>query len=348
MIKKTLQTILLSLAVAAFSGCRREGIRVYTAPKDRPVEMAAHDHNGHAHGEEMSSRPRPEVTWQLPAGWKQTAPGRMSVAAFSIEGADGRQAQVAITPMPMLAGRELELVNMFREQVGMPALTNAEETARELHDVQVGSGKGKLFEVASRAESGEEPTRIITVMAHRPDSSWFYKLSGDPSVVEAQRSAFLEFLKSISIKEAPAGAGVADETASSGRNWKIPADWTEVAAGQMQVARFAVPAKNGAKAEVFVSVFPNDTGGTLANVNRWRRQLQLGEIGEGELSAAARPVEGSPGAILTDITNPATKQQLIGAIVPRDGQYWFYKLMGAAEAVTPQRDNFIRFIQSPP
>jgi hypothetical protein len=41
-------------------------------------------------------------------------------------------------------------------------------------------------------------------------------------------------------------------------------------------------------------------------------------------------------------------QQLIGAIVPRGGQYWFYKMLGDARAVTPQRENFIRFVKSNP
>jgi hypothetical protein len=114
----------------------------------------------------------------------------------------------------------------------------------------------------------------------------------------------------------------------------------------MQVARFKVPEKNGAAAEVFVSVFPNDTGGTLANVNRWRRQIQLGEIDASALASAVKPLDAAPGALLADLTNG--NQRLLGAIVPRDGQYWFYKMTGGAPAVEAARDNFIRFAQSTP
>ena len=270
----------------------------------------------------------------------------MSVASFSIGGASGKEAQVTITPLPMLAGREAGIVNMWREEVGLKALT-PEEAAKELRDVPIGGDMGKLFEITSKAESNQEPLRIITAMAHRADSSWFYKLSGDQSLVDAQRPAFLEFLKSISIKDSEPGNEVA--SASAGKfHWQVPGDWKEVPAGQMQVARFAVPEKSGAKAEVFVSIFPSDTGGTLANVNRWRRQLKLSEVGEADLSQLVKPIGGMAGAMLIDLSNSANHQQLIGAIIPRGGQYWFYKILGGADAVEPQRENFNRFVQSTP
>jgi len=269
----------------------------------------------------------------------------MNVANFSIADANGKEAQVTVTPLPMLAGREADIVNMWREQVGLQPLTS-EEAAKELRDVIVCGETGKLFEITSKAESNREPSRIITAMAHRADASWFYKLAGDQSLVEAQRPAFLEFLKSISIKESETPSVVAS---TSGKfHWAVPGDWKEVPAGQMQVARFAAPEKNSAKADVFVSVFPNDTGGTLANVNRWRRQLKLSEIEEPDLAKVVKPIEGAPGAILTDMSNNENHQQLIGAIVPRGGQYWFYKILGGADAVESQRENFIRFVQSTP
>ena len=39
---------------------------------------------------------------------------------------------------------------------------------------------------------------------------------------------------------------------------------------------------------------------------------------------------------------------MLGAIVPREGRWWFYKMMGDAPAVNAERDAFVRFIQSQP
>ena len=345
-IQKTLGILFLALATAVFAGCRREEIRVYTATKDPPPgQEAAHGPNdGHDHGDESAAaaRPRPQLSWKLPEGWRESAPGRMSVATFSI-GSGAQEAQVTVTPLPMLMGRDAMIVNMWREQVGQKPL-DTNEITKQLQDVVVGPDNGKLFEVAGK--DGEAPMRIITAMVHRPDASWFYKLSGDATLVESQKPAFIEFLKSVRLKE-PAAA----ETQTSGETgkpiWDVPNGWKQIAPGQMQVARFVLPQQNGAGGEVFVSVFPSDTGGNLANVNRWRRQLKLPETDEKNLASLVTPLDAAiPNAVLVDMTNDT--QRMLGAIVPRSGQWWFYKLLGDNAAVGAERDNFIRFAKSTP
>jgi hypothetical protein len=329
------------LGAAAFGlalvGCGREEIQVYTVPKDKPAAPLAATH---AH------TPRPQVSWTLPAGWKETGPGQMSVASFAITGADGKEAQVTITPLARLAGRDAEIVNMWRETVGLQALTR-EEAARQFTPVEVAGEPGNLFEIAGKPEDGSEPASIVTAMVHRMDASWFYKLSGDTSVVEAQKPAFLEFLKSIRLKEGAAAplSPSSDETPTF--SWKVPENWKQVPAGRMQVAKFAVPQREKATGEVFVSVFPNDTGGLLANVNRWRKEIGLPDATEGDLSSFVKAIDPArPEAKLIDLTN--SNRRLIAAIIPRNGSYWFYKLRGDAEAVTPERDAFLNFVNSQP
>jgi hypothetical protein len=115
----------------------------------------------------------------------------------------------------------------------------------------------------------------------------------------------------------------------------------------MQVAKFAVPDQGDAKAEVAVSVFASDTGGTLGNVNRWRGQLGLPPVDGPGLAELVKPIPGAPdGAIVADLENNG--RQLIGAIVPRQGQWFFYKLLGQSAAVAPAKPAFLQFAQSPP
>ncbi len=332
--------------MAMFAGCREEKIHVYTALKDPPPRQeAAHGpHDGHNHGSEgETARPRPQLSWKLPEGWQEIAPDKMNVAKFSIT-SGAQEAQVTITPLPMLAGRDAMIVNMWREQAGLKPL-EPEEVAKQLGDVVVGGENGKLFEVSSA--EGEAALRIITAMVHRSDASWFYKLSGNATLVAAQKPAFIEFLKSIQINEATPTTAAPSTGETSKANWEVPSGWKQIAPGQMQVARFTVPQPNGGAGEVFVSVFPNDTGGTLANVNRWRRQMKLPEIGDKELASLAKPLDASlPNAILVELTNDT--QRMLGAIVPRGGQWWFYKMLGDAAVVSAERDNFIRFAKSNP
>ena len=150
--------------------------------------------------------------------------------------------------------------------------------------------------------------------------------------------------------EAPAAAAAnapaPSAPAPSQFKWTVPSDWTEAKPGPMQQARFAVPEKDGAQAEVAVSVFPSDTGGTLQNVNRWRAQLGLMPVTESGLANLVAPLSAAPDAVLVDLSN--NDKRMLAAIVPRDGIWWFYKLTGGAPAVANAREAFIGFVSSTP
>jgi hypothetical protein len=271
----------------------------------------------------------------------------MSLASFTIAGANGQEAQVSITPLGMLGGRDAMIVNMWRQQLGLE-MSSPEEATQQLQPVEVGGEKGSLFDLTGPGQEGSKPVRIVTAMVHRPDASWFYKLSGDAPLVEAQKPVFLEFLKTVQIKETAATSAppsAAEEPAPF--KGEVPSGWTRLPAGQMQVAKFGLPEKDGGKGEVFVSVFPNDTGGRLANVNRWRRQVGLPEVSEADLGSMVRPLDPAiPEAMLVELTNK--NKTLIGAIIPRGGSYWFYKALGDTQAVLAQKDAFIAFAKSKP
>lgn len=148
---------------------------------------------------------------------------------------------------------------------------------------------------------------------------------------------------------APATAPVANAPvapAPSQFKWTVPADWKESKPGPMQQARFSVPEKDGAAADVTVSVFPSDTGGTLQNVNRWRTQLGLAPVDESGLANLVAPLAAAPNAVLVDLSN--NDKRMLAAIIPREGIWWFYKLTGGAPAVANAREAFIGFVSSKP
>jgi hypothetical protein len=334
---------LAGLATVALSGCKKPIVQVYLAPRDAPPEATA-----------PAQEPMPELTWTLPQGWKETGPGRMSLASFSIEDANGT-ATMNVTPLPNLEGREEAVVNMWREKLELGPLSS-DEVAKALEPTEIAGSKGFTFEI--KGTPSGKPARTLTAFQHRGDRSWFFKLDGDDATVAAQKPAFLAFLKSLRFNEAaPEGTATAatDNVASSSREsdstlpefqWKVPDAWQKLPAGQMQIAKFSVPEKDGAKAEVSVSVFPSDTGGTLANVNRWRRQIGLGEVDESGLQSCTTGLDASPGAVLVNLTNE--QRQLLGAIVPRQGKWWFYKMLGDAPAVASAHEDFLRFVQTAP
>ena len=350
------------LAASLFASNGAEEIRSYRVPKEIPQAGIPAGHSptdGHDHGHGGMTRAIPKVSYTTPQGWQEAGAGDMRVAGFSIVGMNGHTAQVAVTPLPGMAGRESIIVNMWRQQVGLSELS-AEETAKELTPVDIGGESGKMFDMAGKSAAGTT-IRIVTAMMHRSEQSWFFKLQGDDELVTQQKPAFVAFLKSVKIEESaalalpdghpPIASGAPVPVAKSSTaprdgtpNWTAPADWTEVAAGSMQVAKFSVPEVNGAKADVTISVFPNSTGGTLANVNRWRNQIGLSPVDESGLSQLLKPLdEKNSGAVIADISN--NSRRLVGAIVPNGGQWYFFKMMGDDAAVAPQKETFTKFVK---
>jgi hypothetical protein len=191
--------LLLSASAALLMSCRKPEARVYLAPRDAtpaPAPVAAET----PAPPKQPERPKPKITYTLPPGWTETAPGQVSLVAFAIKG-EGVEANVNVTALADLRGRELQVVNMYRQQTGQPPLEEA-ELGKTLVPVEVAGGPGQMFEFLG--SNHDKPTRLITVIAHRDGRSWFYRLSGDDAFATAQKAAFLDFIKSVQISEAPA------------------------------------------------------------------------------------------------------------------------------------------------
>ena len=150
-----------------------------------------------------------------------------------------------------------------------------------------------------------------------------------------------------------AGAGMAAQavpTASgSDLTWTAPDHWKAKPASAMRKGSFAVPGEGGADADFSITAFPGDVGGELANVNRWRGQLQLPPVAESDLATATAHLDQNGlSFVIVDFANPeaAKAQRILGALVPYGGATWFFKLMGPDATVAREKEAFLAFLQS--
>lgn len=312
------------------SGCGREEIKVYTVAKEQtqPALPAGHP--------ELTQPAKPQLKWQTPAGWKEGVPGDFRVASFRVL-IEGQEADVSVIPLPGMAGGDLSNVNRWRNQVSQPPVTEA-ELAKLAQPVTISGQPAQMYEQDGEGATGD-PTRILAAIQHRDGTAWFFKMTGASKLVAEQKPAFVEFLKSCQFEVSALPAGHPPMEAHDGiPHWSPPADWKEVSGGQFLAAKFLIA--NGSAA-VNISTSPGDGGGLPANVNRWRKQLGL-------------PEEATPAVTAGEIsicefngTDAKTGQPaaLVGAIVFRPGQAWFYKLMGEAPVVAAQRDAFLKFVR---
>jgi hypothetical protein len=347
------QGILFSVLAATLAGCGRNDVKVYQVAKDdssgspaanEPVPPAQNNNT-------QPDSAQPQLQFAVPPGWQQIAPSEMRVASFTVTNAAGQAADVGVIPLP--AGEnELDLINMWRDQVQLPATTNDDSGT-----VQVGDGTGKLFEFVSTVPIIDQKfrQRMMVAMLTRGSTSWFFKITGEDSFVVSQKDVFLQFLKSVSFNEitasplaaTPAPAGGQSDTANS--IWTIPSGWQSMPPSQFLLAQFLIQ-DGDARAEV--NVLAAQSVGLLPNLNRWRGQLGLPPIAQEDDFSKMVDSLTVPGgqAQLVDMTGTNSKtgqpSRLIGVVLPQAGQTWFYKLMGDPKLVAAQKDAFIKFIQS--
>ena len=150
---------------------------------------------------------------------------------------------------------------------------------------------------------------------------------------------------------APGGdmANTAVPTANgSTLSWTAPADWKPKAPGTVRKGSFAVPGAEG-DADLSITAFDGEVGGELANLNRWRSQIQLPPLAAGDVaSVTTRLEQNGVTFVVVDFVSPSANKpaRIVGAIVPVNGATWFFKLMGPDATVAAAKPAFLDFLKT--
>ena len=200
-------------------------------------------------------------------------------------------------------------------------------------------------------------------------NAWFFKLTGPTALLEQVKGDFLAFVKTIRPGDttvaaaaplvmpppsmmppppaAPMAATAVPTAGGQDLTWTVPAGWTSKPGSAMRKATFSVPGDNGADAELSVTAFPGDVGGELANLNRWRGQVQLPPLTDAAGSPdLTRFEQGGLKFTVADFssTPPVPPQRMLGAIVPVGDATWFFKLTGPV--TDKQKTAFLAFLKT--
>ena len=124
--------------------------------------------------------------------------------------------------------------------------------------------------------------------------------------------------------------------------WTAPAGWTAKNGSSVRRGSYAVSGAEGA-GDVSITAFPGDVGGNLANVNRWRGQLQLPPVGD--LTGALQPLDAN-GLHMLIFEGANQGARMIGVIVPQAGATWFFKFTGPDALVAREKPVFLDFLKT--
>lgn len=127
-------------------------------------------------------------------------------------------------------------------------------------------------------------------------------------------------------------------------SYTVPEGWEEFPPRSVRKANFRMSDSSGS-AELAVTVFPGDVGGTLANINRWRGQIGLEPTDATGMQAMVRPITISRHqGLLAKLQGP--DQSILGGLLSFHGSTWFFKLQGATGTVAAQSEAMEAFLAS--
>ncbi len=357
---------LMCVASVALGGCDRPEIHSYrvTRSKDASPEMGVF-------GAPPASTPpatvpppdrnpaAPTVVWTTPASWKAVKSDQpMRVATLDAAGVE-----VTVAAFPGSVGGLLANVNRWRGQIGLPPATE-NDLPSLLKTTQEGGTEVSIVDMTG--SDGDEMLAAIIIPGD--GQTWFTKSKAKPAAIQTIRADFESFSKSFRIDSAapsasapmaapggmpgamPGTADMPNPHAGTGGDintrleaWKPPANWTkEQVTVQFLTASFqANNAEGGAKATV--ASLMGDAGGLLANINRWRGQLELNPVND--LTQQPTTSVGA-GSMVVDLSNAAGTDRMIVGVVATPQATWFFKLRGTPKGVEQEKAAFEAMVKT--
>lgn len=311
---------------ALLSACNDDEIRAYRAPKQQARAAAP------------EALAESKVSWTVPQGWESVASDQpMRLATFK-PGQD--MPEVTLSAFPGDSGGLLANINRWRGQLGLPPIGEAELTKTSE------SGTFEGVAVTTVDITGSAGQQLLGAVVTPGDGkTWFVKAIGEPAAIAKLKPVFGAFARSFRLqREAPtvsSSAGTSDVQARLSA-WKPPSHWAADPNASTMVAA-AYDAKNtegGAK--ITATMLLNDGGGVLSNINRWRDQLGLPPV----MQLDQQPVTKlGVGSMWVDLAAADNSRRMIAAIVPSNGQTWFFKITGTPKGVEAERPHYEQLVR---
>ncbi len=127
------------------------------------------------------------------------------------------------------------------------------------------------------------PQRTLAAIVPHGSQGWFFKLTAAPEQVDKQAEAFEQFVRSLKFEP------------GKEPKWSLPAGWRQLPGNEMRFATIQMDSGQEKPLELSVTSLPrgegDDAAYLLANINRWRGQLQLASVSASALKDEMQTIE---------------------------------------------------------
>jgi len=154
------------------------------------------------------------------------------------------------------------------------------------------AGCGRQEDVRHYKAPKDPSWRILGAVSVSGGASWFFKLAAPADRIDGVRDNVVAFYKTLRSEDGKL-------------KWTAPPGWTEEKGNANREATLRFGDREP-KLEISVTRLQGDGGGMLANLNRWRDQIGLEKVGEAEVAAQVKKIDGAAIEVfLIDLTGPS-------------------------------------------
>lgn len=339
----------LTASLTLPTGCRKPEYKVYDVPKDT---SASTRQTAQTATQPANTNP---IAWTPAPQWKELAPTQFRKGNYLFADQAG-SAEITVSAFPGDTGGLLANANRWLRQASLPEI-NQEQLAELAIEIKLADEVSAFVLDLKAANESKTSNRVYAAVLPYQGQSWFFKMSGPASTVQSQIPAFSTLLRGLRFGDAANAAPLSEHNHDEHIGdlaFTAPNGWTESKGSSIRIASFSISKEGYPPADFSVTSFPGDTGGLVANVNRWRGQIGLAAWTPAQVNAAVETLTNTAGLDFkmlelkpdSENENPATDEWIRVAVMEKAGMSWFFKLKGDAVLVDLQRDEFTSFIES--
>ena len=189
MTSRSTAAVLAIVGLMAINGCNREEYPTPAQPKEAVVATSPGVHaegDGHDH-----AKVAPQLGFTTPEGWQQDPTLRSMREATFLVGTGDKAAEMVITRLSGNFGDFGNNINRWRGQIGLEPLADTSSVKPRLIATPVGEAKLVKLEGADKAS--------IVAMVAQGGETWFFRLTGELSTVNANEAKLEQMLSSLKI-----------------------------------------------------------------------------------------------------------------------------------------------------
>lgn len=336
-------TLSLLAAILTLSSCKKAQVRVYDVPKQQASQRTQSPSQPASTAQRSGS-----VVWQKAGHWEELPPTAFRKGNYRHQSETG-VVEITVSSFPGDTGGLLANVNRWLGQAGQSPI--AQRELIDLIETKTISGSPITMVDLNPQPNSPTATRIYAAILMHTGQSWFFKMSGPSTDVQTQVPAFDSMIDGLTLATSEQSSNAIPTpaaTESGTLTFTPPEDWQPSKGSAMRIASYQIPMEGFTAADFSITAFPGDTGGTLANVNRWRRQIGLATWTNAEVAQNEKTLLAQDGLKfliydLKPITSEADSKnndRILVAILGHADKSWFFKLKGDAFLLETQRAKF--------